>query len=301
MKMRRVIFTGLFLLSGLAVASAQVKLSFNPAKGKKYEYAMQMVQTIEQNAMGQKIPMETEMDMKYLMEIKDKNSQQTQAQFTYRDISYVLSSPMMKMGYDSKNPVENPSEMDRTLNRIFSTLIGKPFTLNVAPDGSVKSVTGMDAIAGNMTRAVAADGQMAAQVSAQMKQQFSDEAVKNMFEQSLKIYPASAVKPGDSWNTESTAAVSGMNTTVKTRYTLKEVKKNEATIAVESTVDMQPGAGVEGKLSGTQTGTMLVDVKTGMPVSSELSQNIKGSIKTQGIDVLMDLSTKTKMSTKEVK
>jgi hypothetical protein len=301
MKTRSIIFAALFLASGLTLVSAQVKLSFNPAKDTKYEYAMQMVQTIEQNAMGQKIPMETEMDMTYLMEIKGKTPQETQAQFTYRDIAYILSSPMMKMGYDSKNPVENPSEMDRMLSKIFSTLIGKPFTLNIAPDGSVKSVTGMNAIAENMTKAVAADGQMAAQVSAAVKQQFSDAAMKNMFEQSLKIYPANAVKPGDSWNVENTMAISGMNTTVKTKYTLKEVRKNEVTIAVEATMDMQSGAGMEGKLTGTQTGTMLVDVKTGMPVSGELSQNIKGSVKTQGIDVLMDMNTKTKMSTKEVK
>jgi hypothetical protein len=301
MKTKKFIVAGCFLLSGLAVASAQVKLSFNPAKGTKYEYAMQMVQTVEQNAMGQKIPMETEMDIMYLMEIKNKTSQETQAQFTYRDISCIISSPVIKMGYDSKNPVENPSEMDKMLDMIFSTLIGKPFTINVAPDGSVKSVTGMDAIAENMTQAIAAGGQIAAQVGASMKQQFSDVAVKNMFEQSLKIYPVNAVKPGDSWSVESIVTLSGMNTTINTKYTLKEVKKNEAAIAMEATVNMQPGAGMEGSLSGTQIGTMLVDVKTGMPVSSELAQNIKGSIKTQGIDVSMDMNTKTTMSTKEVK
>jgi hypothetical protein len=301
MKIKKFTVAGCFLLSGLAVASAQVKLSFNPAKGAKYEYAMQIAQTVEQNAMGQKIPMETEMDITYLMEIRDKTPQETQAQFTYRDISCMISSPVMKMGYDSKNPVENPSEMDRVLGMMFGTLIGKPFTINVAPDGSVKSVSGMDAIAGNMTQAIASGGQTAAQVGASMKQQFSDDAMKNMFEQSLKIYPAGAVKPGDSWNVESTVTLSGMNTAINTKYTLKEVRKNEAAIAMEATVNMQPGAGMEGNFSGTQTGTMLVNVKTGMPVSSELSQNIKGSLKTQGIDISMDMNTKTTLSTKEVK
>lgn len=273
---------------------------FNPARGAKYEYAMQTVQRLEQNAMGQKIPVETEMDMVYLMEIKDKNPQETQAQFTYRDIAVVISSPMMKMGYDSKNPVENPSAMDKTFARMFGALIGQPFGLSIAPDGSVKSVTGMDAIAEKMTRAVTGDGAMAAQLSAQMKQQFSNVAVKSMFEQSLKIYPAVAVKPGDSWNVENTMTVSGMNTIIRIKYTLKEVGKNGATIGMDATLDMQSGAGMEGTLSGTQTGVMTVDVKSGMPVSSELSQKINGTLKAQGVDILMDMNTKTKISTKEL-
>ncbi len=301
MKMRRIVFACLFFLAGASLASAQVKLTFNPAQGTKYEYLTEMAQTIKQNAMGQEIPMETEMTMVYLMDVKNKNAQETQTQFTYQDVSYIISSPMMKMGYDSKNPIENPTEMDNMLGKIFSNLIGKPFTVTVAPDGSVNSVTGMEAIAEGMAQAVATDGPIAAQMGASMKQQFSDASLKNSFEQSLKIYPANPVKVGDSWEAEQTLSISGMNTTTKTKYTLKEIKKNIAIIAVESTLNMKPAAGMEGSLSGTQTGTMQVETKTGMPVSSEISQDIKGSIKTQGVDVLMEIYSKIKVLTKEIK
>ncbi len=301
MKMRRITFAILFLLLGLTVVSAQVKLSFNPGKGKKYEYQMDMTQAIKQNVMGQEIPMETEMNTKYLMEIKDKTAQETQVQFTYQDITYVMSSPMMKMGYDSKNPMENPSEMDKMMDKIFSNMLDKPFMVVIAPDGSVKSVTGMEAIFESMVKAIAPDGQMAAQMVAPMKQQFSDVAMKNMFEQSLKIYPANAVKVGDSWNSDMVTTMVNMGTAIKTKYTLKEVKKSMATVAVESTVEMNPGEGMEGKLSGTQSGTMIIDTKTGMTVSSDLSQSIKGAIKAQGVDIVMELNTKTKVSTKEIK
>jgi hypothetical protein len=74
-----------------------------------------------------------------------------------------------------------------------------------------------------------------------------------------------------------------------------------ATIAAESDLEMNPGTAMEGKISGTQTGTMTVDVKTGMPVASNLSQNMKGSIKVQGMEVQMELTAKTKTTVKEVK
>ena len=301
MKMRKFIFTGLFLLSGLTIVSAQVKLSFNPEKGKKYEYLTEVVQITKNTAMGQEMSSETEMNMKYLMEVVEKTSQETQAQFTYQDISYIVTSPMMKMGYDSKNPIETPSDMDKMLDKMFGTLIGKPFTLTIAPDGSVKSVTGMDAIVENMSKAVDADGQIAAQMSGAIKQQFSENAIKNMFEQSLKTYPDKTVKAGDSWTVENTADISNMNLKMKNKYTLKEIKKNLADIAVESDLEMKPGAGMEGLLTGTQTGVMSVDTKTGIPVSSDLTQIVKGTLKTQGIDILMDMTTKSKLTIKEVR
>ena len=299
--MRKLIFICLFLLSGLTLTSAQIALSFNPKKGSKYEYQTKTIQMVKQSFMGQEMPMETGMSMSYIMDVKEKNHEGSMVQYTYRNISYTVSSPMMKMGYDSENPVENPTELDQILEKMFGSLIGKPFEVRIAPDGSVISLTGMDAIAESMVQSASSENQMGAQIAASMKQQFNDAAMKDMFEQSLKIYPAGTVKPGDSWNTEQALSISGMmNMTTKIKYTLTEVKKNAAAVAMESTINMKPGMNMEGDLTGTQTGTMQVDIKTGMPVSTEITQNIKGSIKAQGIDILMDMTSKIKTSIKEI-
>jgi len=301
MKIRRIVFAGLFLIAGLNVTTAQVKLSFNPEKGKKYEYQSEMIQNIQQNVMGQTIPMELEMNIKYLMEIKGKTSQETQMQYTYKEVAYIINSPMMKMGYDSKNPIENPSEMDKIFSKIFSTLIDESFMIVVAPDGTITSVTGMELIAEKMVNAISGDGTMAAQLGAQMKMQFGDDAIKNSFQQAFKIYPANPVKKGDSWNLESKTTISNMNTDVKTKYSLKDISKNLATITFESVMELIPTEGMEGNLSGSQTGTMIVDTKTGMTITSDVSQNMKGNVKAQGFDVQMEVDGKVKISTKDVK
>ena len=301
MKMKRIVFVTLFLMSGLTIGSAQVKLSFNPEKGKKYEYQTVAIQNIKQNVMGQEIPVEVEMSTKYLMEIKDKTSQEITVQFTYHEMAYIVSSPMMKMGYDSKNPVENPTDIDKMLGKMFEKMIGQSVMVVIAPDGSVKSLSGMDAIGESMISAISADGQMIAQLGAQMKQQFNDNAMKSSFEQMFKIYPGNAVKVGESWTVENTTVINNMNTGLKTKYTLKSVSKNIATIAVAGEIEMNPGAGMEGKLTGTQTGTMTVDTQTGVSVTGDVSQNMKGAFKVQGMDMQMELTSKTKTSIKEVK
>jgi hypothetical protein len=58
---------------------------------------------------------------------------------------------------------------------------------------------------------------------------------------------------------------------------------------------------MEGKVAGTQTGTMSVDTETAIPAASDLSQNLKGVITTMGMDVEMELVTITKTVTKTVK
>jgi len=278
--------------------SAQVKLSFNPVSGAKYEFHMEMVHNVKQNFMGQEMPMETEMSGIYLMEIKNKTSQEIHAQITYQGFTLLVSSPMMNFKYNSKKTIENPSEMDKIFEKMFSAMIGKSFTVIFAPDGSVKSVSGMDAIIDNMLGAISDYGQMGAQLGAQMSQQFSDESMKNMFAQSFNFYPDNAVNVGDSWNTEFTMPMNDMNFGVKTKNTLKKISSNIATIDVAGDINMDIE---EGKFTGTQTGTMSVDITTGLPVTSDISQNMKGEIKAQGMNIQMEMITQTKTSIKEIK
>ena len=297
MKKKLIVCVCLCLMSSLITVSAQIKLSFNPEVGKKYEYHMESIQNVKQKAMGQEIPIETEMNSTYLMEIKSKTAQEIHVQFTYSAFTFLVSSAMMNSKYDSKKPTENPSEMDKMLGKVFSTLIDKPFTVVFAPDGSVKSVTGMEAIIKDMLNAVSGDGQLAAQLGAQMSQQFSDESMKNMFGQSFYSYPDKAVKIGDSWNVKNSFLMSGMNFNINANNTLKGINANMATIEVESDIDMDMEGG---KLTGKQAGSIIVDTATGIPATSDISQNINGSIKAQGMDIQMEMITKTKTTAKVI-
>jgi len=294
-KRKGLVCASLCLMSCFFTVSAQVKLSFNPEKGAKYEYRMETVQTIKQNVMGQEILMETEMNGTYLMEIKEKTPQEIHAVLTYQEFRFVVSSMMMKIRYDSKKPIENPSDMDKMFEKMFSTLIGKPFTVVFAPNGSVKSVTGMEEIIENMLKATSGDGQVVAIMGSQMTQLFNDEGMKNMFEQSFNFYPDNAVKVGDSWDTEITMPMGDMKFGIKTKNTLKKVSTNMATIEVAGDINMDMG---EGKFTGTQTGTMIVDTTTGLPVTSDVSLNMQGFFNAQGMEMQMEIITKTKTTTK---
>jgi hypothetical protein len=283
--------------------SAQTKLSFNPEKGAKYEFVVETTQSTKQNVMGQDISMEAVTNGIFLMEIKNKTPQEIHVQMTYQKFTSAISSPMMNVSYDSKKTTDNPSEIDRTFEKVFSALFDKPFTIVFTPNGSVKSVTGMDAIMKSMLDAISTEGQMAMQMASQMTQQFSDESMKNMFGESFFAYPDNALKVGDSWNTDLMMPISGVNIDVKTKNTLKEVRNNQATIDVvgDITMEMDPSMGMgEGKFTGAHTGTTLIDTTTGMPITGTISQDIKGSISMQGMTLQMEMTSKTKTTAKRL-
>jgi len=302
MKTKRIIIMYLCLISGIVISPAQVKLSFSPKEGTNYEFLTEIRQNIRQSAMGRELLIEEDVTMSHLMNVKSMNASATEALFTCQNASYFLSSPMMKMGYDPKKPNANPSPLDKVHEKIIRSLIGRSFTMSIATDGSVKSVSGIDAIIEEIKKSVAPDGEMGAQLSAsEINQWYGESAIKGLFEQSLRIFPAGEVKTGDSWTVETNYGISNKKSTVKSVYTLKEVKDDKAVIGVEATVNLEPDGGLTGTLTGTQSGTVLVDTKTGIPVSSDLTLDIKGTLKTQQGEMQMTMVAKMKTATKEVR
>ena len=291
------ICASLCLMLSLITVSAQIKLSFNPELETKYEYQMEGIQNLKQNVMGQEMSMKTVMKGTYLMEIKDKTPQEIHTQMTYQGFTIVVSSSVLNVTYDSKVPNKNPSEMDKMFEKMFSTLIGKPFTVVFALDGSVKSVSGMGDIIKNMLESISDDEQLATQMGAQMSQMFSDETMKNMFGQSFNAYPDNTVKVGDSWDMENTIPMNNMNLSIKTKNTLKKINKNKATIEVTGNMDMEME---ESKFTGIQTGTTIIDTTTGLPVTNDVSLNMKGTVKTQGMEIQMEIISKAKTEIKKI-
>ena len=298
--MRAVLASVLFML--VMNASAQVTLSFNPEIGTKYEYYTEITQSVRTTVMGQEIMAEIMTGTMFLMEISDKSEQETTALFTFNEISYVVSSLYMKMVYDSKNPNENQSDIDLMLSKMFNEMLGKSFTALIASDGSVKSISGMEAIGKSMSNAVANDGQMIAQLGAQMKEQFNDTAMKNILETSFKIYPTTPVRTGNSWDIENSTTINNLKVVYRSKYTLRSVSRNIATVVVDSKIEMNTDSGATeaGDMSGSQKGTMTIDTRTGMPVTSEMSGNLQGVIRAAGMDAQMVVETKSKSSLKIV-
>ena len=134
-----------------------------------------------------------------------------------------MNTPMGKMGFDSTNPTElqDPTGM---MKNIFSSMIGEPFTVVVAPTGRVEKVEGMSRMMEKMLKTFPQNPGSLPVMEA-LKSSLSDEAMRGLLGQGFAQFPAKAVRVGETWTGEfktSNPAIGVMVTT--TAFSLKSVE-----------------------------------------------------------------------------
>ncbi|MOA09707.1 hypothetical protein D3C78_1295590 [compost metagenome] len=123
-------------------------------------------------------------------------------------------------------------------------------------------------------------------------------------EAALKIYPEKPIKQGESWVVE-TELKNILPLKMKTTYTLKEVKENKAFVGVVGTISAVGPVEVMGftmqtNLSGTNNGDMIIDIKSGLALNSDMKINIGGTMSAMGQDIKMKIDGQNKIAGKEL-
>lgn len=290
MKSRNVLLIAAFIIAGM-VAQAQIKPTFNPAQGQKYTYRTATDQKIVTSFAGQQMVMNTVTEMLTEISVKEKTNNEVKLDLTYKEIVMTLSSAMMNFKIDTKNKVGNTEGIEKIGADLFNCIIGKTLQIVVDPNGSVKSLTGYNAIMSEIEKVLLPLGDMGQQMGL-FTQAFSEEAIKTTFEQTYTFYPDKEIKIGESWNKDNKFSMAGMEIEAKTSYTIKSVSNDIAVVGVASVMTMKTGGETEGEMKGDQKGEMRLGVKTGMPMQSTSEGSIKGTIKQQGMEVAMEITTK---------
>ena len=294
MKSRTILLAAAFICAGM-LGQAQIKLTFNPEKGVKYAYRQVVDQKMNNSFGGQDMAMTNVLEMLTELNIKEKNSNEVTLDYTYKEIAVTVSSAMMNYKVDTKNAAGNTSDTEKIIASVYDCIIGKPLQVSVSTDGTVKSVTGYNAISDEISIVLGNLGEMERQMSGMVLQSFSEEAVKNMIQQIVNIYPGKEVKIGDSWVNDNSFITAGMSNNQKNTSTLKSVGNDVALLDVVAVQTMKPGGGMgmEGEIKGDFKGETRINVKTGMIVKSSSEGVSKGKFSGQGMEMSMEITTKT--------
>jgi hypothetical protein len=285
--------------SGSGSSTARL-LKFNLEKGKYYDY--EMVMDMDQDLMGKKntIGLITQ----YAMHVTDDDGNLKTLDIEYRDFKMNMNMMGQEMNIDaSKKPEPVDSNSINTdpmamMSNAFSGIIGKKFTMKVSGDGKIQSITGVEEFINSIAEKMNAGEQVKGIVLASLKGQFSEEKVKETFAPMFGIYPNKEIKPGDKWN--NTYILSSQAVESSNDYTVKSFEGENAIIQLSSKMKPQADATNPNlaalKLSGTQSGTLTINTKTGLIVDSELTQNF-----TSAGEMKLGMTGKLKMRGKERK
>ena len=238
-----------------------VLLKFNFQKGKVYNYAM--IFDITQNKGDQSSG--STMKWNYNMKAVDLKKNLTTLETTYGRIDMEVNMGNgMKMEFSSEKEVDTTDFMQMP-SRMFHTIKGKSFMMQVNEKGEVKSVSGFDKIGEAVIAETKLPEGMKPMLRQNFQRQFNDDAVKQMFSQSFNIFPNKYVKAGDSWTTNTTLAA--LKQDITTVYTVKSIKGNRVLLTGVSKLKS-----IDGKASGTQTSKLIIDAKTGLMIDGVFDQ-----------------------------
>ncbi|MDJ0363796.1 DUF6263 family protein [Hymenobacter sp. H14-R3] len=260
-------FTGLvvaaLVLSGCgspseATKDEAVNLKFNFAPGSKFTYAVESDQQID--APGQKIGQSITMVSSYAVRAGAGTSKNLTV--SYDRIAMKMETMGHKLAYDSNDPGTKSSPL-----ATMGGLVGKSFEATLTDEGKVTAIKGAEALVNGTVDPASPN---AAAMRAQLNKSLNDSTLRGDMEQSFYIYPGHAVKPGDTWSRTIKLAVGPLSIRAASIYKLTSMSAGVAHLGIISKLEGQGAMDMD----GTQTGTMDVELATGMLLDSKIAQTL---------------------------
>ncbi|MFH1377764.1 MAG: DUF6263 family protein [Planctomycetota bacterium] len=281
---KRVSLIALIALSNVCFAadgSLEPKITLK--KSDTYDISMmtnQAIKTEKAVIPGADVNMKQTIGTDYVLEVLDvKPNGDYIIKTTFKRSVYKQSQNDIAMiDYDSATSKEVPP-----MAVGYAGLINQSFSMVMTTSGAVTEIKGMDALIENVVKKMPDNPMMPKDaVLQQMKSQFGDEAMKKTMEQFTTYLPDKSVSVGDKWNkTDELTGVFSMS--IRTAYTLAEIKDGQARVEISGQVKPVENPDliemglmkIRQTVSGSQTGTMQIDVATGFLVRVDIKQDMK--------------------------
>ncbi len=201
----------------------------------------------------------------------------TQIRMTYGDIN---STGTIKMNGKTQ-------AMPAAATMAGQALVGQKIEMKISPAGQVSDVRGLDNIwqkAFTGTKSPGMTSQMRQQMQDGMKKMFGDNFIKSLIQQSGMMYPENPTRIGSSW-TQRVETNGQLPFVINLKRTLQGRANGLISIGesgtlsigdAQKTVSLGPAA-VQMALTGTYSGTTILDEVTGFTRSANIAQRYGGS------------------------
>lgn len=258
----------------ISLAQSTGNISLN--KGQKFSVETTSNGLITQEAMGQTTEIKFDINSTNLIEVKNT-----------RDTSYTLSNTITKMktnmsfmgqemNYDSEKKEDQDSEMGKNIGKV----INHPVDVDINKSGLVVS-----------KNKLTDDSTKKSDPGADMMSGMIENIMGNVDDgssgltQAFQPIPRKA-KVGYSWSD----SLSGEGSKSTSTYTIKELKGNDAVVAINRKLQITNTAEAEGmevtnRSTGTVTGEATVDIKSGLVKRKTTTIETKGVVEAMGQEV----------------
>lgn len=258
-------------------------LKFNLEVGKGYNY--EMVWDMNSKA-GEEASLVTIAGV-FSMNVTGNENGVRSVTTAYKSIRMGIKAKGVEIDIDSEKPAKEAEQGDimgtiiGMMNKVVSGIVGKSFVIKVNEEGKVLEVNGFEAIINGMVDSLDIDQNVKAAVSASLKDQFNEQNLKDQFAQVFTIFPNKEIKVGDTW--DKSFSTSGKTAAAyKTTYTVKAIEGDNVTLDTKTKISQAEDGP---QMDGTQTGTIMVDSKSGLLINAEFDQTLKATMQGTTVDI----------------
>ncbi|MCW3074646.1 MAG: hypothetical protein JWP69_1715 [Flaviaesturariibacter sp.] len=261
-------------------------------KESNYTYRTITETQMEEEVNGNEIRLKSKADMTTLLHIRKDSSNSYQFRTVYEKFNVDVDAGELKKNFSSNNAAQSLDPQER----IFGAFNNAELTARVAPDGKVISVEGLEKIRSDMYQLAKGDANAIQLIKTSLLNFANESNWKQSLEQITKVFPDKAVKVGDQWMVNSNN-VSDLGIEVPLTYSFTTVRNGVGTVLVKGKVDIEKkevqmqGYRVLLSLKGEQTGTIKVDLLTGMVNHSTSQFKATGTVTTLGQEIPLTLIT----------
>lgn len=272
----------LFLSCCPAYGAEQLNLKPKLEKGRIFDFHVTTESTIVQTVHQKDLSVNQQIEMAMRCEITDVAADGVATlKLTFTGIRFKQDGLTGSIQYDSADPAAEISPM--TLG--FSVLVGAELTLKISAQGEIQDVQGVDAMLEAMLQKMGQDQEKGAVIKKTLRNQFSDQALKEMAQQASLPFPQHPVAVGEAWTNRVTLS-KGYPLILESIYRFREYRDGVAYLDVDTTIAPNPEAApmdlgafkLNYSFSGTQTGNMQIQEAGGIACSGRVTQQLSGFI-----------------------
>ncbi len=307
-------FLSVFLISAtimsLSGCGSNQILTLNVKKGDNYKYTITTSTITEMDSEGKKTTSSDTTSAGFLIETEKVDSEGIATMnYKYDFIKSEIESDGVKQIFDTKKPDKNDP-----VSVMYSTLMGKGFTVKMSKFGEINEVSGLDKLFNDLINDYPIEENqdeqtIKTQIRASFTNNVNEEIIRKSIEQATMFCPTTKVKVGDSWLSNYKLYLLG-NVDVRTSLIFNKIEGDLAYLSIKAdfennapTAYNQDGSQMIPSVKGLVDGTIKVNKNNGFISNGEIKVDMSGSIKfkytTQDIDMPVTSTSKIVYSTEK--
>jgi hypothetical protein len=301
MKIHKAFLLVAFLVSfGFDLAPDHLEYKFKV--GDQYAWIQETKQTITQSVMGTEQKTENINSSSFVVKVVEVTPTGAKLETMYTKMKNETKSPM------GNNVMDSDGADDKMENKIFKSMVNKPFFVFISSSGNVEKIEGASNLWSGF-ESLSIDEATKKNVKASLEMMMGESALAASFQSAFVVYPGSKAKQSQPWTVKHEMS-SPFAMAVENTWSLESLNKTEgklladgkfATTDKDKVTDLPGGLKTKTNLSGQQAIKATVNAVTGWPSTHEILSEIKGtmtllagSMVPQDMEIPMEILTETK-------